>query len=299
MFKGLTGLIAGSLFGVGLTLSATVSAAENDDLNFFVLVKSSNYAQDVEGKLKLLNFHFFSELFPKEGGSITSAKLTRVSDGRNLPYVDRGNTYYYEGGHFGSVAEVDAEHANGPYRFDIVTPSAQVKGATLSLAGPNGKTDIPAPVTIYFEQGGAAIRPDAVDPMLPLRVSWSPYSNGRADPKHIVDDMIFVVFQDCFGNRVFHTGLPFKEENYLTYRTTEVTVPVGTLVSGQDYAMFVEMPHVADSIKIGDVPGFTSFATATYLDLKTSGKNSGKACPAVLPPLDTGQTDRMEKEAAH
>lgn len=275
---------------------AAPAAAENTDLNFFVLVKSSNYAQDVEGNLKLLNFHFFSELFPKEGGSITSAKLTRVRDGRVLPYVDRGSTYYYEGGHFNSVAEVDAEHANGAYRFDIVTPSATVEGATLSLAGPNGSTDIPAPITIYFEQDGAAVRPDVVDPMLPLRVTWSPYSNGRADPNHIVDDMIFVVFQDCFGNRVFHTGLPFKEENYLTYRTTDVKVPTGTLKPGRDYAMFVEMPHVADSIMVNGVPGFTSFATATYLDLKTKGESSGKACPAVLPPLDTGQTDRMEKE---
>lgn len=287
----------GAVTGVLGIVCATALKAENRDLNFFVLVKSSNYAQNIDGQLKLLNFHFFSELFPTEGGKILSAKLTRVSDGRDLPYVDRGTTYYYEGGHFNSVEDVDAEHANGDYRFDIKTPSSSVEGATLSLAGPGGATDIPAPIKISFEQGGLVVRPDAVDPMLPLKVKWSPYSNGRADPNGIVDDMIFVVFQNCHGERVFHTGLPFKKEDYLTYRTTDVTVPVGTLKPGMPYSMFVEMPHVADSIIVGGVPGFTSYATATYLDLETSGENSGMSCPAVLPPLDTGQTDRMEREA--
>jgi hypothetical protein len=63
-----------------------------------------------------------------------------------------------------------------------------------------------------------------------------------------------------------------------------------------NHSMFVEMPHVVESTIVSRVPGFTSYATATYLDLKTVGENEAEACPEVIPPLDTGQTDRMERK---
>lgn len=291
-------LIATNWESVGAEPLEQGKQAQND-LTFFVLVKSSNYAQDVEGNLTLLNYHFFSEIFPKQGGTINSARLIRGADNRELPYTDRGNTFYYEGGHFDSKEEVDTEHPNGVYRFDIVTPSVAIEGTELTLSGPNGETDIPAPITIFLEQEGIQIRPDKIDASKPLRVSWSGYSNGRADPNGIVDDMLFVVFQNCFGERIFHTGLPFAREDYLTFRTQEVTLPAKTLTTGMSHSMFVEMPHVADSILANGVPGFTSFATATYLDVKAKGTYDGPACPATIPPLDTGQTDRMKREKAH
>jgi hypothetical protein len=266
------------------------------DLAFFVLVKSNNYAQDSNGMLSLLNYHFFSELFPRGKGKIVAAKLTRVADGRELPFVDRGETFYYEGGHFDSMAEVDAEHPNGAYRFDIETTTENIENAELMLSGPGGESDIPHPIKITFRQDGAVISPDVVDGSKPLRVNWTAFSNGRADPNGIVDDMIFVVFQDCHGTRVFHTGLPFSDEHYMTYRATEVTIPPGTLKPGLNHSMFVEMPHVVESTIVSGVPGFTSYATATYLDLKTVGENEAEACPEVTPPLDTGQTDRMERK---
>jgi len=82
----------------------------------------------------------------------------------------------------------------------------------------------------------------------------------------------------------------------MTFATEEVTVPVGRFKPGQAYSMFVEFPHVVDSGAGNGVPGFTSYATATYLDAKTTGEASEK-CPEKLPPLDTGQTDRMENES--
>jgi hypothetical protein len=301
--KFLANFIFSLIFGIGVSACskpAPQSVVENKekpgDLKFFVLVKSSNYAQDQDGNLTLLNYHFFSELFPREGRKIRSATLTRVSDGRDLPFVDRGETVYYEGGHFNTVNEVDAEHPNGAYRFDIETAALKIENAELMLSGPAGETDIPAPITITFYQDGAPVRPGMVDGLKPLRVTWTDYSNGRDDPNGIVDDMIFVVFQNCYGTRVFHTGLPFDDEDYMTWRASEVTVPAGTLKPGLNHSMFVEMPHVVDSTIASGIPGFTSYATATYLDLKTIGDNAGDSCPEVAPPLDTGQTDRMERE---
>ncbi len=46
---------------MGAVLQA--GCAPQSDISFFVLVKSSNYAQDSSGVLTLLNYHFFSEIF--------------------------------------------------------------------------------------------------------------------------------------------------------------------------------------------------------------------------------------------
>ena len=56
--------------------------------------------------------------------------------------------------------------------------------------------------------------------------------------------------------------------------------------------MFVEFPHVVDSVIAGGVPGFTSYATATYLDFNTLGENAEGVCRKEMPAMDTGQTDR-------
>jgi len=41
--------------------------------------------------------------------------------------------------------------------------------------------------------------------------------------------------------------------------------------------------------------GFTSFATATYLDIKTLGKGTMAGCSKNKVPMDTGQTDRVDE----
>ena len=119
----------------------------------FVLVKSNNYSQSQDGKLTLLNYHFFSELFGKEQGEIKSATLTRVGkDVESFDYEDRGETFYYEGGHYNTVETVDNAHPNGEYRFQIELTSGDQIDATLALKRPDGLTDIPAPIQISFYQ---------------------------------------------------------------------------------------------------------------------------------------------------
>ena len=280
-----------------LSFLANGSATENDDLWFFVLVKSNNHSQDQDGNLKLLNFHFFSELFAKAPGKIKAATLSLNGSARKaFIYEDRGDAFYYEGGHFNTVEAVDKAHPNGEYHFELELASGKHIAADLSLSGPGGGTDIPAPIQIFFHQDGKKVHQTQVNPDLPLKVNWSPYSNGRADKNGIVDDMIFVVFQSCQGERVFHTGLPFKEKEYTKYDTTEINVPAGSFKPGQTYSMFVEFPHVVDSVIVDGVPGFTSYATATYADINIMGEIEPGSCPDEIPPLDTGQTDRMDVE---
>ena len=285
---------------ITVTLALLLSACtQHTDITFFVLVKSSNYAQDSTGQLTLLNYHFFSEVFLTDSGSINAAQLTAHNrPAEPMVYVDRGENYYVEGGHFDTLEELDAAYPNGPFTFDITTPNTRIENASLQLEGPDGRTDIPAPITISFIQSGEPVSPIEIDPENHLVVRWSDYSNGRDDPNGIVDDMIFIVVADCFGERIYHTGLPFEGE-YMRHNTTEVTVQAELLEPGMPYSAFVEFPHVVDSRVVEGVPGFTSYATATYVDLHTTGENSGAVCPDVAPPMDTGQTDRVDSTRTH
>ena len=268
------------------------------DISFFVLVKSSNYAQDTAGTLTLLNYHFFSEIFLREGGGIERASLSFPNRPLEpMAYEDRGANYYVEGGHFDSLEELDTAYPNGTFLFDIEASSVSLVRQALQLAGPGGKTELPAPITISLAQSGRAAFPMEIDAHADLIIRWSEYAGGAPDPRGIVDDMIFVVVADCQGERVVHTGLPFQG-SYLTYRARQVTVAANTLAPGQPYSMFVEFPRVIDSREIRGVPGFTSYATATYLDLHTKGQSTDGACLDVLPPMDTGQTDRMGSPAS-
>ena len=261
---------------------------------FYVLVKSSNYSQNDSGELTLLNYHFFSEIFPKPGysGTLQGRLVRRGAPNEPMNYEDRGKNYYYEGGHFETIEEADRLQPNGLFDFEIDGGEIRVR-STMKLGDANGETDIPAPITITLLQGGEPVSPAAVDPGESLLIRWSEYSNGAPDENGIVDDMIFVVLQNCQGERIVHTGLPFENDDYMTYRSRELTVDAGTLRPGEPYAMFVEFPHVVDSSIVSGVPGFTSFATATYLDIQTRGEaDIDSACLTEMPAMDTGQTDR-------
>lgn len=264
---------------------------------FFVLVKSSNYSQNSEGELTLLNYHFFSEIFTKPNGpGITRGQINRPEAAdRVMRYEDRGTNWYFEGGHFDSLVEIDNTYPNGNFVFEIANDLVEIN-AELSLSGADGTTEIPDPIAISLIQDGRAKSPTRIDPEKPLLVRWSNYSNGAPDDNGIVDDMIFVVIQNCQGKRIVHTGLPFENADYLTFRETELAIEANTLLPGEPYAMFVEFPHVADSTVVSGVPGFASFATATYLDIQTTGDAVDSACLEQMPAMDTGQTDRLKPE---
>jgi hypothetical protein len=268
---------------------------ENRDVSFYVMVKSANYSQDAEENLTFLNNHMFSEIFIDPDKELKNVTLTRVGDPDNhMPYEKRDHDYYVEGGHFNSVAELDAAYPNDDYTFNFEMQGKTIN-STMNITGPDGKTDIPDPITISFHQDGTKVPSSEINPAKGLTIRWTDYSNGRKDPKGIVDDMIFVVMADCYGERITHTGLPFQGE-YTKYDTTEVTVEAEFLKTGHPYSIFVEFPHVVDSSIVNGVPGFTSYATATYMDLVTMGPDTSVSCPVDKVPMDTGQTDRMDVE---
>jgi Glyoxalase/Bleomycin resistance protein/Dioxygenase superfamily len=297
MAKATGSVLRSILLGLASLIPCTLPVADASNssqtaanaVRFFVVVKSSNYSQRADGELTLLNFHFFSEIFPEPRSAVRGELRSRRFD-RARVYETKNDTLYVEGGHFPTLAALDAAYPNDVYEVSIDDQSAHTPVGSLSFRGDGGITNIPEPVHIVIAQDGKSVAPTEIDSSKPATIRWNRFSNGRADPRGIVDDMVFVVIQDCRGHNVFHTGLPFEGKN-LRYDTSDVQVPAHLLESGRPYSMFVEMPHVADSTRANGIPGFASFATATYLDLRTTGISSTD-CPAALPPMDTGQTDR-------
>ncbi|GAF81886.1 unnamed protein product, partial [marine sediment metagenome] len=168
-----------SYLGLIFALCLQAACERPPDISFFVLVKSSNYAQDSVGQLTLMNYHFFSEIFLLPGGQVTSASLSPADDPSSvMEYVDQGDTYWVEGGHFDSVEELDAAYPNGDFVFNLTLPSVQLEDVVLRLAGAEGQTDIPDPITIYLEQDGEMVSPLQIDATKDLVVKWSEYSNG-------------------------------------------------------------------------------------------------------------------------
>jgi hypothetical protein len=275
-------------------------AAEiKDDLDFFVVLKSRNLRQDSDGNLSLLNYHFFAEIFVSAGRSVRQARLYRRGAENSVlafrPHSDDvlgDNAWYAEGGWFGSEDDLDAAFPNGVYVFDITTPSGRIRAARLDFSHAGAKNEIPDPAVIKLTQNGVTVAPHRLDPHCETTVTWGDYAVGRADPNGIIDDQVFVVVADCFGNRIVKSGLSF-EPSCLSYRNTDYIIPAGTLLPGRPHSMFVELPHVADSIVRAGVPGFASFATATYLQLHTLGKATGTPCPEKPVALDTGETDHF------
>src|SRR5579872_603838 len=101
------------------------AAQASADVRFFVVVKSSNYSQDAAGGLKLLNYHFFSEIFP--AAVPVSGELNSGLWPKARPYQPHDQTLYVEGGHFNTLAALDSAYPNGSYRVSLRGPHVTVQ----------------------------------------------------------------------------------------------------------------------------------------------------------------------------
>lgn len=275
---------------MALASYATVEAQE-DHVTFLVMGKTTNHRQSADGATSLLNYHFFAEIFVKEGGSVTNASLG-FPDGKSQPFEDLGFVQEVHGGRYDDEAELDRLYPNGDYTFRFDTPSGPMDGRVLGVRGTGGgQSRIPAAVRITLRQDDRDVSPDAVDPDKDLEVTWNAFVTGESDPNGIVDDLIFVVVGDCHGEKIVHSGRPFEGTPYLTYTTRNYVVPAEELSTGEPHQLFVEHAKVDTSTDDGIV-GLVTYAATTFLDFRTTGVVSATPCPRSMPKMDQGQTDR-------
>jgi hypothetical protein len=273
---------------------AASAGSPGDHVSFFVIGKSSNARQSVTGELSLIDMGFFAEIFKLAGGEVTDAQMQLVAEGSEpIPFDREGDggavLFGHDGNRHQNVAAVDEELPNGDYAFSFSTPGGDVEDFVVTLSGAGGATDLPPAPLIRLEQNGAAVSPDAVEPGVDVRVTWTPFATGRADPNGISDDLIFVMMADCNGERAFHSGRPLATPNplepdkpsadLLTFADDEVTMPGAAISPGMRYELKVEHARLLDTDEQHDVVGMSTYAVTTFLDIIATGDAGANSCP--------------------
>ena len=267
--------------------------AEQSDITFVVAGKTSNHRQRADGRVDALNYHFFAEIFLQDGGRVTEATmLAPISGAAPAPLEDSGYALEHHGGRYATEAALEQAYPDGDYQFDYISPSTGRVTQSVTLKNPKSAgSGLPAAPRIFLAQAGKPVHPREIDPGLDLRVTWSAFTEGGADPAGIMDDLLFVIMADCEGVRRAHSGRPFENTPYLTYADTHFDISAELLVPASAYQLSVEHA-VLDTSEEHDVIGFATFATTTFLDLRTTGNEvPGESCDALLKPFDAGQTD--------
>lgn len=267
----------------------SIAQESHPDISFVPIGKAVNLRQTVSGDTEILNYHFYAELFIKEGGNVTEGIF--IGNGKTVPFERIDNMLKITGDRYQTRAEMDSKYPDGEYHYNFKTSDGKAHDLRFMVGGENGDRTIPDFIKVTLKQSGLPVRQDQINPDKDLTITWAPFKSGRADPNGIIDDMIFVSVTDCFGGRIDHSGTAFTKRGAMTFRESQYRLHADQLKAGMIYPIFVE--HVkADTIDQEGINGMVANATTVFLDLKTLGDAEGKTCPALLPQMEPGQTDR-------
>ncbi len=268
--------------------ASTWSAPGQTDITFIVAGKTSNNRQFEDGSIKVLNYHFFAEIFLQPDGKVPASHLvTPLSEGG---FDDSGYALEMHGGRYRTEQELEQFYPDGDYVFHYSSPSTGSVSQTVKMGNPNsGVSGLPLAPRIFLSQNGESVSAAKINPALDLKVTWSEFSDGGADPLGIMDDLLFVILGDCDGVRRAHSGRPFENTPYLTYADTEFTIEAETLLPENVYQLSVEHAVMDTGIE-HEVTAFSTFATTTFAEIHTTGTAApGKACQSVRKNFDAGQ----------
>ena len=198
---------------------------------------------------------------------------------------------YLTGGRKMTIPELDAIFPDATYFYNFDTPDGNIRDMPATFKRDGDESLNPSPITLFLSQDGALADPAAIDPDQDIYVSWNPFEKGAADPNDIIDDMIYVMFGNCMGVETVHSGHAF-DPGSLTYIENGFTIPASALHAGQPFMLEVEHSNMETDI-YQDMEIIVTYAASTFLDLKTTGKNTeNPACPVVPMAFDGGATDR-------
>jgi hypothetical protein len=138
---------------------------------------------------------------------------------------------------------------------------------------------MPAAAAVTLSQNGAPASLSAVDQGTDLTLAWESMPGNTRAVSSDLDDLIFVLAFDCFGNNIAHSGRPYQGGPYLTFADTQFVIPAASLKPGLKYTAIVEQATADVTIFLG-VPGIAAYATLTFVEFQTVGDAEGKRCPA-------------------
>lgn len=269
------GMVASGLACLALAfLPSSPATAQSRDVNFAVVGKHAGFEQAGAGKPKRRHYSFFSEIFLAAGTPLDEATLIRP-DGREVQLRDmreavgpsRDRILLIRGDRrYGSERELDEEWPNGEYVFRYSPPGA---AEPVSLRVRLGDGPYPAPPRVWLEQNGAEAAADSVNPGSDLTVRFTPFGSGRADPREICDDMIFVILRDEESYKVDHSGRPFQGQRFMLYSDTERVIPAAALAPASRYTLSVEHATLEQTARGARVPVMSTRAVTTALEIHT------------------------------
>ena len=243
-------------------------------MNFAVVGKHAGYEQRGERAPEFQYYSFFSEIFLADGTPVGAATLVRP-DGREVAFTDqrgaigptRDRIFLVRGERrYDSEAEIDEEWPNGEYVFRYRPPGAD---DAVSIGVRLGGGEYPPGPAVWLEQNGAKVAYDSVDSTQDLAVKYTPFSSGRADPREICDDMIFVILRDQDNYKVDHSGRPFQGQRFMLYSDEQRVIPSSALAPASRYTLSVEHAILEETARGAGVPVMSTRAVTTALEIHT------------------------------
>jgi hypothetical protein len=280
---------------VGLCLAALLHAAPSDHADYVVVGKSINHRQAPNGDMRLLNTVFFAEVFETAGGHVSNAVLRGPGEAKDGLHFSGEGIHFLAGTRRFSIAELTENFPDTTYFFNFDTPDGPVRDLPATFRRDAGETRNPGPVRISLFQHGQPADPRAIDPDADLTVRWSDFEKGAADPNGIIDDLVFVITGDCFGNEIDHSGHALSDPHALTYAADEYVIRQERLAPGRPFQLEVEHSNMDTDVQQG-IEVIVTYAATSFLDFRTSGRDADAAgCPGLPWAMDGGQTDRQKR----
>ena len=261
------------------SVSAEAISPTAADILFVVLGKMSLYNQSSSGEITLRNHHFVAELMPKFGRKIISGRLTSAADAtRVIEFNAEGNAFLAHGARVSDPSMLHKIHPDGSYVFSYETQSGRMNSQVVELRKRPAIEEMPPPMRVSSFQDGQVLSESTIDPDRDLALAWESMPGNKKSTDSELDDLIFVLAFDCFGNNVSHSGRPYQGGPYLTYADSNYVIPATALNPGLDYTVIVEQATADVRTTLG-VPAIATYATLTFLKFRTTGNPARTSCP--------------------
>ena len=254
-------------------------AAQAGDVRFTLLEKGASYEMDEAGEVHLVRIEFVSETIMSEGGAIVDGTITQAGSATPVFELKASESFFNRyATSYADFSALDQAHPNTGYVVDIRGRTSEIRDLPLTFRGPEGKEQYPDPIHITLVQENDEVGFSQVDPGKDLRLVWSEFSRGAADPRGILDDLVFAIVSDCHGNSVSRSGIPFIMPDYLTFRADGHVVPAGSLQPGLRHDVTVIHVNGVDTRQAGDTIAMASYNATTKMQFRTTGETDGPAC---------------------
>ena len=263
----------------GLFAMSFGMAAQAGDVRFTLLEKGASYEMDEAGELHLVRIEFVSETILSDGGAIVDGTITQAGSATPVFELKASEAFFNRyANSYADFSALDKAHPNTGYVVNIRGRSSRIEDLSLVFDGPEGEVQFPDPIRITLQQDNTDAGFTRVDPDKDLHLVWSEFSKGAADPRGILDDLVFAIVSDCHGNSVSRSGIPLVMPEYLTFRADKHVIPADSLQPGLTHEVTVIHVNGVDTRQAGDTIAMVSYNATTKMQFRTTGEAVGPPC---------------------